>query len=157
MLALYIFADPPTAKFLAQHFNAAETYVNQIPLHLLLGPSAPISLIPSPRVHKYCPEMFSSPRPQYISHPPTSSYEMMALEKLGESRVKPEELKKIRERAVAPLPKTGQKPGHAIGFFEQGILIGVGLFLSVTIPAAGYASWVVGRSAWKLVARARMP
>lgn len=97
--------------------------------------------------------MFSSPRPQYISRLPLSRAGTSDLEKLCEGNVNGDELRKIRQRMNEPLPKTGQKPGHAMGFFEQGIFLGMGIFLSVTIPVAGYGSWVVGKMAWKLVVR----
>ncbi len=57
----------------------------------------------------------------------------------------------LREHAVEPLPKTGQPLGHAVGFFEQGIFLGAGLFLSIVVPSLAYGSWVLGRSAWRLV------
>jgi hypothetical protein len=101
--------------------------------------------------------MFSSERPQYISSPPS---DLLAIEKLLEGGQKSESrevsLRKIRSSAVEPLPKTGQPLGHAIGFFEQGIMLGAGLFLGVFIPAVAYGSWVLGRNAWKLVVQSRL-
>ncbi|TGO82771.1 hypothetical protein BPOR_0762g00040 [Botrytis porri] len=69
-LALHIFSDLSTVKFLAQHFNASTSYVNHIPLHLLVGPAAPSTPLPIPACHKYSVEMYSSPCSQYISLPP---------------------------------------------------------------------------------------
>lgn len=59
-------------------------------------------------------------------------------------------LREIRKQAEEPLPKTGQPLGHAVGFFEQGIFLGAGLFLTVVVPAVAYGSWVLGRGAWRL-------
>ncbi|KAE8453262.1 hypothetical protein EG329_011329 [Mollisiaceae sp. DMI_Dod_QoI] len=146
-LAAYLFSDPPTAKFLAQHLNAETTYVNQIPLHLLIGPAAPITSLSMPISHKYSLEMFSSSKPEYISSP---SEELQALEQVlsGDDEML---LRAIRKKAVEPLPKTGQPLGHAVGFFEQGIFLGAGLFLTVFIPSVAYGSWVLGRGAWRLM------
>ncbi|KAF7891123.1 uncharacterized protein EAF02_001448 [Botrytis sinoallii] len=151
LLALYIFSDLSTAKFLAQHFNASTSYVNHIPLHLLVGPAAPSTPLPIPAFHKYSVEIFSSSCPQYTALPPE---DFLLLNKvLAGGSEGHELLKKTRESAVKALPETGQAPGHAIGFFEQGILLGGGLFLSVVVPTLGYVSWVGGRSAWGTIWR----
>ncbi|TGO52899.1 hypothetical protein BOTNAR_0311g00100 [Botryotinia narcissicola] len=151
LLALYIFSDKSTAKFLAQHFNASTTYINHIPLHLLVGPATPSTPLSIPAFHKYSVEMFSSPCPQYIALPPE---DFLLLDKvLTGGSDSHELLKKTRNMAVKALPETGQAPGHAIGFFEQGIMLGGGLFLSVAVPTLGYISWVGGRSAWGIVWR----
>ncbi|KAF5870410.1 putative aldehyde dehydrogenase protein [Botrytis fragariae] len=151
LLALYIFSDLSTAKFLAQHFNASTSYVNHIPLHLLVGPAAPSTQLPIPAFHKYSVEMFSSPCPQYIALPPE---DLFLLDKVLAGGSEANELfERIRKMAVKALPETGQAPGHAIGFFEQGILLGAGLFLSAVVPALGYISWVGGRSAWGIIWR----
>lgn len=156
-LAVYLFADLPTAKFLAQHFDAAITYVNQIPMNLLIGPAAPTTLVSALGFHKYSTEMFSSERPQIVLSP---SSDVLVIEKLFEgvqqSESREVSLRKIRSNAVEPLPKTGQPKGHAIGFFEQGILLGAGLFLSVFVPAVGYGSWVLGRHLWRMAAQSRL-
>ncbi|CAL3967004.1 unnamed protein product [Diplocarpon coronariae] len=157
LLAAYIFSDAPTAKFLAQYLEACITFVNQIPVHFLVGPAAPLSPLPTRPGHKYSPEMFSSERPQYISRP---SSDFLAIQKLFDGEKKPGSearlLTEIRKAAVKPLPKTGQPLGYAVGFFEQGILLGGGLFLSVVAPALGYGTFVLGRYAWKAVASMRV-
>ncbi|KAM0146890.1 hypothetical protein ACHAPC_003279 [Botrytis cinerea] len=153
LLALYIFSDLSTAKFLAQHFNASTSYVNHIPLHLLVGPAAASTPLPIPAFHKYSAEMFSSTCPQYIALPPE---DLLVVDKvLAGGSESNELLKKIQKVAVKALPETGQAPGHAIGFFEQGILLGGALFLSVVVPALGYVSWVGGRSVWGVIGRFR--
>ncbi|PVH75030.1 aldehyde dehydrogenase-like protein PutA [Cadophora sp. DSE1049] len=153
-LAAYLFSDPPTAKFLAQHLDATVTYVNQIPAHLLIGPAAPITSQLPPFPHKYSTEMFSSERPEFIS-PPVK--DLLALESIlgGTNATAGEEMlvRELRKNAVEPLPKTGQPLGHAVGFFEQGIFLGAGLFLSLVIPSLAYGSWVLGRGAWRLAKR----
>ncbi|TGO62071.1 hypothetical protein BCON_0022g00080 [Botryotinia convoluta] len=61
LLALYVFSDLPTAKFLAQHFNASASYVNHIPQHLLVRPAAPSTPLPIPAFHKYRDVLISMP------------------------------------------------------------------------------------------------
>jgi hypothetical protein len=56
---------------------------------------------------------------------------------------------------VKELKPTGQKKGHAVGFFEQGILIGLGITASVVLPIVGWGVWRLGREGWKLVGRWR--
>ncbi|TGO69076.1 hypothetical protein BELL_0791g00030 [Botrytis elliptica] len=117
LLALYIFSDLSTAKFLAQHFNASTSYVNHIPLHLLVGPAAPSTPLPIPAFHKYSVEMFSSPCPQYTVLPPE---DFLLIDKILAGGSEGHELlKKTREGAVKALPETGQAPGHAIGFLNR--------------------------------------
>lgn len=98
--------------------------------------------------------MFSSACPQYITSPPE---DLFILDKIikGEAKDKGKLVETIQKAAIKALPATGQHPGHAIGFFEQGILLGGALFLSVVIPALGYASWVGGSSAWGFVGNLR--
>ncbi|KAK0115742.1 hypothetical protein ONS95_000002 [Cadophora gregata] len=151
-LAAYLFSDAPTAKFLAQHLDATVTYVNQIPAHLLIGPAAPITSQSPPFPHKYNTDMFSSERPEFISSP---AKELLTLEGIlggaGDTGRGEELVRELRKNAVEPLPKTGQPLGHAVGFFEQGIFLGAGLFLSLVIPTLAYGSWVLGKGAWRLV------
>ena len=65
--------------------------------------------------------MFSTPQPQFIVPstplPPSS---------------------KLMELSLRQLKPTGQRPGHAIGFFEQGILLGLGSTALVVLPLLGW-------------------
>jgi hypothetical protein len=53
------------------------------------------------------------------------------------------------------LKPTGQKKGHAVGFFEQGIFIGLGLTASIVLPVVGWGVWRLGKEGWKLAGRWR--
>ncbi len=46
---------------------------------------------------------------------------------------------KLKGLALKPLRPTGQRPGHAIGFFEQGILLGLGSTAIVVLPFLGWS------------------
>ena len=144
-LAAYLFTNLASAKFLAQHLNARATYVNQIPMHLLVGPAAPSTPLEIPMYHKYSVEMFSTRRPQYLQP-------QMGILSLGDNRLEKSDvaMRKIQREAMEPLPLTGQPLGKAIGFFEQGILLGLGTFLTILIPSVSYGSWIVGKHAWRL-------
>jgi hypothetical protein len=154
LLAVYLFADMPSAKFLAQHFNAGVAYVNQIPLHLLVGPAIPKTAITAPLYHKYSVEMFSSARPQYVRPPPKDLLVIDELLRDPQLKSTATQLEQIRRRALEPLRSIDQPQGFAIGFFEQGILLGAGLVLTVVIPTLAYGSWIASRSVWAMVFRA---
>ena len=47
-------------------------------------------------------------------------------------------LAELEKEALKPLPPTGQRPGKALGFFEQGIVIGlVTIFLPIAVSSLG--------------------
>jgi len=144
MLALYVFADPRTGKFLAQQFNACSTYINHIPTHLLIGPAAPSTLHAVPSSHKYSVEMFSSSKPQYIIPP---ADDLILVDRLlcqfQDTTLQGTYLQRMKSKALEPLRKTNQPLGHALGFFEQGIFLGLGLFLTVMIPSMGFGLWML--------------
>jgi hypothetical protein len=149
LLATYIFAEPSAAKFLSEHISSRISIVNQIPVHLLIGPAAPIGF-QTEYSHRYNTDMFSTPSPQYIL-PPASRLddikELFDNTSKSDSKIKFQEL---RNRAIKNLRPVGQKPGHAIGFFEQGVLVGAGLVLLVAVPTLGYGTWIIGRKGFQL-------
>lgn len=53
------------------------------------------------------------------------------------------------EKVVRDLKPTGQKAGKAIGFFEQGILLGLGITAVIVLPSLGYAGFRIARGAWR--------
>ncbi|OBT85867.1 hypothetical protein VE02_06076 [Pseudogymnoascus sp. 03VT05] len=144
LLAAYIFAQPAEAKFLAQHLKAHLTVINQIPVNLLVGPAAPYGTAMEYK-YRYSPEMFSIPRPQYIHALPT---ELSVVDEHlfpGRNLNGTTKVKQLRSLAARKLTRTGQAQGYDIGFFEQGILLGLGVFLSIVMPAAGWGLWVLGK------------
>lgn len=74
--------------------------------------------------------MFTVPRPSYISAPSQTSNLLTTILTSPSTTISVVELDK---EALAELPPTGQKPGHHIGFFEQGIITGMA---TVLLPAA---------------------
>ncbi|PMD19586.1 hypothetical protein NA56DRAFT_680077 [Hyaloscypha hepaticicola] len=116
LLASYIFASPAASKFIAEQVPSHATYINQIPSQILVGPASLVNY-PHALHPRFTSNMLSTPRPQFITPPtplPTAS--------------------KLKELALKPLKPTGQRPGHAIGFFEPGILLGLGSTAIVVLP-----------------------
>jgi hypothetical protein len=78
--------------------------------------------------------MFSSPRPQFATSPeplPPSS--------------------KLKELALKELKPTGQPVGHAIGFFEQGILIGLASTAVIVLPVLSWGLYTACKHSWRFV------
>lgn len=150
LLAAYIFAQPPEAKFLAQHLKAHLTVINQIPVNLLVGPAAPSGTAIEYK-YRYSSEMFSISRPQYISALPT---ELSVVDEHlipGWNANRATKAKQLRSLATQKLPGTGQAQGYDIGFFEQGIFLGLGIVLSIAVPATGWGLWVLGKRVSRLM------
>lgn len=129
LLASYIFANPPSAKYLSQFVDSYLSLVNQILPELLVGPATPLNHTPSPSPSRFTKDMFTVPRPAYISTPSASKALTTALA----SAVSTKELEELDSMAMKELPPTGQKPGGQIGFFEQGILTGLATILIPTL------------------------
>ncbi|KAL2782583.1 hypothetical protein BJX66DRAFT_350844 [Aspergillus keveii] len=147
-LVAYHFAEPAAAKFLSQQINSRVTVANHIPPELLVGPAIPSHIgqpSPSP-ILRYSTEMLSQPRPEYIKETKRSAMTLQELKELDRAA-----LDRLRVEAASPLRSTGQGPGTAIGFFEQGILVGAVFIVLPVISLFGYGSWYTVRSAlaWK--------
>ncbi|PQE22030.1 aldehyde dehydrogenase protein [Rutstroemia sp. NJR-2017a BBW] len=152
LLALYTFSDAATAKFLSQHFNALTSYANHIPSHLLVGPAAPVSPLAPPPRHKYSIEMFSSPRPQYTSSA-SAKDDVALVDSILAGFYEPAKQQTALQKLDATMggkqgrvlqPKKIQPMGDQLGFFEQGILLGLGSVLAFAISTVGIGIW-----AWK--------
>lgn len=141
LLAGYFFAEPASAKYLAQFLPCHISVINQIPVHLLVGPAAPTAHKPDFH-YRYSRDMFSVPRPQFVEKPPAVFQKVEELLSGSSMKVTTSTL---REAAVQPLPPTKQSDNKAIGFFEQGFFTGATILLSVVLPAVGYSTYFLGR------------
>ncbi|KAL2280386.1 hypothetical protein FJTKL_12621 [Diaporthe vaccinii] len=143
LLAGYFFAEPGSAKYLAQFLPSHMSLVNQIPTHLLVGPAAPTAHAPDFE-HRYSRDMFSVARPQFVRKPAAAVYKADELLSGGPNRggVKAAAL---REAATRPLAPVKQSSNKAVGFFEQGVLTGAALYLSIILPVVGYSTYFLGR------------
>ncbi|KAF1933854.1 ALDH-like protein [Didymella exigua CBS 183.55] len=123
LLAGYYFGTPSAGKYLSQFVRADASFVNHVPYRLLLGPAGPAyrSIDIDAR---YAKAHFTRPSPAFITA--ARSHAALAKVLCG---------KDARKAAAEALSKTAQEINEkkrvewiAIGYFEQGILIGLGLF-----------------------------
>ncbi|KAL5356822.1 Aldehyde/histidinol dehydrogenase [Aspergillus floccosus] len=137
LTATYAFAIPSAAKYLTQFIDAHISWVNHVPLDMLIGPALPVNSVLSDT--RYTPDLLQVVRPQYITQ---RSKTALVKAVLGESKHGDSAWKE----AMSPLPSTKQRAGFRIGFFEQGIITGglITLFsLLATVSTIGYYTIVV--------------
>jgi hypothetical protein len=137
LLGAYLFAAPAAAKYLSQFINAHVTCTNEIPADLLVGPAAPIGFPVSINA-RFSKAMFSVPRPEFINFSARSGAVAKALD-----GAEPDAERKLREEAQKALPPTGQRPGKAVGFFEQGLLTGATVLVTSTVMGLAMAGFYV--------------
>lgn len=128
---------------------------------MTVGPAIPLSAPSSTTpalTPRYSTEHFTIPHPIQAS-PATSSLSVL-LSPLLLSPTDPKSpqnsiLSKAATKALGvlttPLPPTGQRPGHKIGFFEQGILTGLVLVGTPALMSIGFLGWGAfraGKAVW---------
>ncbi|KAK0635369.1 hypothetical protein B0T17DRAFT_612246 [Bombardia bombarda] len=164
LLAGYFFAEPGAAKYMSQHLRCRVSCINQIPIHLLVGPAAPISnTAPPDYLYRYSKNMFSMPRPQYAEPLPAvfkPAEELLLLQPRATDDTEQPLLvlakKSARKLATRPLKPTGQPiTNDGVGFFESGLFLAGGITLTVVVAAVGWTSWALGRRGWEFVGRLR--
>ncbi|KAL4992700.1 Aldehyde/histidinol dehydrogenase [Aspergillus falconensis] len=145
LAATYAFADAPSAKYLTQFIDAHISFINHVPVDLLISPAYPVTTRPTAdRSTRYNAAAFQVPRPQFVTESTNTTLTRTVLDRPTST-----EAGKIWDDALKPLPPTGQKAGKRIGFFEQGILTGVGITLFSVIGVVGvvgyYSAWFLRR------------
>lgn len=153
LLAGYFFAEPGSAKYLAQFLPCHVSLINQIPTHLLVGPAAPMAHAPD-FGHRYSREMFSVARPQFVQKPAAALHKADELLSGGPNKGGVTAAA-LREAAVKPLAPVKQSSNKGVGFFEQGILTGAALYLSIILPVVGYSTYFLGRKGVELALKLR--
>jgi len=129
LAALHVFGNSEVAKYVSQFVHSNLTCVNEIPVELIVAPLTPIGF--ATQLGKpYRKEMFSSAKPQYIQFGKREERLSVIIESNNEV-----EASKLRKQAQAIKVQINQPAGHAIGHFEQGLLVGASLAL-VTIVSA---------------------
>lgn len=124
LLAAYHFGTPSTGKYLSQFINADVSFINHIPFRLLLGPPAPAHH-PIDLEKRYNTLQFTRPSPAYITPPSLTPGLPLATAVAGkESRKAAAEL---LAQATQEITEKKRAEWIAIGYFEQGILIGLSL------------------------------
>lgn len=158
LLAGYFFAEPASAKYLAHFLPCHISLVNQIPAHLLVGPAAPMAHEPD-FLYRYSRDMFSVARPQFAEKPPRVFREVEDLLSggagKGKARDKSASPAALREKAVKPLPPTGQSENTSVGFFEVGLMTGAAIYMTAVLPAVAYTTYFLGKKGFEYASRMR--
>jgi hypothetical protein len=108
-LAAYHFGNPQVGKYLAQFVDARASFVNHVPRDLLVGPAHPTTQVFDVSA-TYTVDMFSLPRPAFITPSTASSEIAAAISSAHGSR-------KLLESALSPLKAMKRKPGGGVGVF----------------------------------------
>ncbi|KAH7016424.1 Aldehyde/histidinol dehydrogenase [Microdochium trichocladiopsis] len=140
LAATYIFAKPDPAKYIGQFVDSSIVFVNQIPPQLLFGPIAPSNspynlALSSP----YTTTLFSVPKPQHMVPTPLS-------ETIAAIMSNPHSTAVVLDPKALP-PVKRLKNRLAPGFFEQGIVTGGLLLLSVVLSCTGWVGYLAFRAA----------
>ncbi|KAK5069238.1 hypothetical protein LTR64_008607 [Lithohypha guttulata] len=132
--ASYFFCAPAAAKYMSQFISSAVSVVNRIPNELLIGPPGPsghaISIQP-----RYTTDMFSIAQPEFIEVSELSK----SLSVLVSQDSKSNEKRKAEEGLEVALDRVKEAMGPPIGFFEQGLLFGLGCVLISAITAGVFS------------------
>lgn len=161
LLAGYFFAEPGSAKYLAQFLPCHISVINKIPTHLLVGPAAPAAHEPD-FLYRYNRTMFTVPRPQFVEEVQAEFQRVDALLSSssgvggggGKGRgASSTTTSQLRALATKPLPPTGQTENTGTGFFETGLMVGAGMYLSLILPALGFTTYFLGRKGLELAAK----
>lgn len=123
LLAGYYFGTPLAGKYLSQFVKADASFVNHVPYRLLLGPAAPAyhSIDIDAR---YTKAHFTRQSPAFI----TVAGSHAALASVLGSKDARKAAAETLSKAMQEIKEKKRATWIAIGYFEQGILIGLGLF-----------------------------
>lgn len=141
LLAAYHFAAPPHAKYLSQFISADVSFANHIPSSLLLGPAAP-SHVRIDLEKRYIKDHFVKVAPVSIT-PAQSRVPLIDRSSRAAS--------KSLEEAAQEIKTPRRAEWIALGFFEQGILIGLtvyGVPLLTCVGATVFFGVRAGLSKW---------
>jgi len=160
-LAGYYFGTPEVVKYLSQFIESGVSFSNHIPVHLLrkslvygschpllnrlaVGPATPIWLENATADDRSQPQLFTYPTPRFIQHGESSKALESALTSDNSTA-----LSVLETTAMTGLVDFKRRPvGGTIGFFEQGILVGLSGVLAtvasvIALSVYGYRShWV---------------
>ncbi|KAH8682856.1 putative PutA family dehydrogenase [Tricladium varicosporioides] len=145
LLASYIFAAPTPAKYLSYSIPSHASFINHAPLELLVGPAA-LRSSPIDRSLRYPVALFSLPSGKY-SNPSALSQVVHECLSDPEASVL---AKALRDVLTKLKPKHERSAGGQIGFFEQSIFTGLGLFGTLTLASVGTIGYFGVRFAMKL-------
>lgn len=123
LLAGYHFGTASIDKYLSQFIVANASFGNHIPFRLLLGPPAPLSQ-PFDVEKRYTPQQFMRLSPAYISAPPSQT----AMAKLLSGKDSSKVANEVLRRATQEIKEKKRPFTITWGYFEKGLLIGLGVY-----------------------------
>ncbi|KAF7131374.1 hypothetical protein CNMCM5793_004545 [Aspergillus hiratsukae] len=135
LAATYAFGSPSAAKYITQFIDASISWINHVPVDMLIGPAYPVNTAPSTAT-RYTPALLQVPRPQFVTETNNSA--------LVKSILDPSDATKSANawrEALASLPSTGRRPGWRIGFFEQGLITGGVITLATLVATVSTVGW----------------
>ncbi|KAB2573921.1 hypothetical protein BFW01_g3637 [Lasiodiplodia theobromae] len=138
-LATYLFADPASCKYMSQFTTAHLSFANHFPLDLLVGPAAPTTAALD-TTNRYPSSLFTVPRPQYAKPSPLSARLSGILQVAPGASSNSEALKSLKTEATTALPPNRPYKKN-IGFFEQGILLGLGMTALPLLSGLSLLTW----------------
>lgn len=141
LAAAYHFGTPSTGKYLSQFVNADVSFVNHIPFNLLLGPAAP-QHHPVDIEKRYTREQFSRQSPTYITTPSSQA----VLSKILASKDSRKGAAELLAKSTQEIKEAKRAEWIAIGYFEQGIFIGLGLYGIPLVTCLGASLFFVVRA-----------
>ena len=130
LAALLVYGSPEVGKYASQFINSHLCCINDVPIELLVAPLTPIGFATQPG-KTYRKEMFSVPKPQLIQFGERNSKLAAMLDNNDEKAAV-----KLRKQAQSIDAKVRQPAGHAIGFFEQGLMLGASVALTTIVSTA---------------------
>ncbi|KAF3004381.1 hypothetical protein E8E13_010003 [Curvularia kusanoi] len=125
LLAGYYFGTAATGKYLSQFISADLSVVNHIPYRLLLGPAAPAYHAIDIDA-RYTVSQFSRAAPAYIA--PSALHTQLDTLLHDIPKARNPLLAKALASATEEIKEKKRAEWIAIGYFEQGILIGLGVY-----------------------------
>lgn len=123
LAAAYHFGVPASGKYLSQFIRADASFVNHVPYCLLLGPTAP-SNHPIDVEKRYTAQHFSRSSPAYI----VPSKSQTSLQKAIAGKDAKKAAAELLAKASVEIKEQKRAESVAIGYFEQGIFIGLGVY-----------------------------
>ncbi|KAI8632759.1 Aldehyde/histidinol dehydrogenase [Xylariaceae sp. FL1651] len=140
--ASYVFTTNSAAKYICQFLDGPVAFVNHIPLALLFNPIAPENTVYNPKLRNfYTQNLFSVPKASFV----VACHDDQILEEaLYEKSA--QNLSLLDQQASTKIVGFSRpKRGAAIGFFEQGIIIGGILTISISVSLIGVLGYWVAR------------
>ncbi len=130
LAAVHTFGSPEVGKYVSQFIHAHLCCENDIPVELLMAPLTPLGF--ATQLHgPYRKEMFSTAKPEFIHFGAKSAKLSIILDNNDH-----EEAVKVRKLAQTTDTKVKQPAGRAVGYFEQGLMVGASVALTMIVSSS---------------------